>query len=154
MRQCYRRQILGTRKNGGLIQAAVWEHFCVDLERKLRLELDDSRGSVRTQAGTVDASRGTNGLDNLPELRAIRIHDREVEVGMVKEVEETRTDRELRAFPFRYTESFFYREIGIEIGWSAIDVAFLRSKSGCWVGETSGGQARIGSCSRRCNVRG
>jgi hypothetical protein len=88
-------------------------------------------------------------LANGPELRIVNVHYGEIEIWMVKEVEEARTYRELRAFPLRNAKALLDCKIGIEVAGAAVLVAGrvpIRSDRVC----------KLGSCrapSARCRNR-
>ena len=105
-----------------------------NLERKLRLELDDSRRSVRAQTGTVNAGWAANGRNDLAKLASVvHIHDREIEIRVIEQVEESSADGELRSLPALYAERFFDGKIGVEVERTTILVTPLVSVGGGWI---------------------
>src|ERR1700678_720744 len=104
------------------------------LERDLRLELDDSRRSVRAQTGTVDAGRAADCRNDLAKLASVvHIHDREIEIRVIEQVEESSADGELRSLPALYAERFFDGKIGVEVERTTILVTPLVSVGGGWI---------------------
>src|SRR5208282_3719803 len=93
-------------------------------------------------------------LDNGAEGRARLVHDREVEVGVIEEVKEARPNRELSALPLRYAKSLLYREIGIEVGGTAVLVPPLVAVACGWVGPIGLGHTRIAHNRRRRSAIG
>src|SRR5579872_3742332 len=99
--------------------------FRFRLKRQLCLHLDDSGRRISTEARTINAGRSANRLQNLPELRIVKVHHREVEIRMIEQVEEAGAHRELRPFPLRNSEALFDRKVCVEVARSAELVAAL-----------------------------
>src|SRR5580704_9470787 len=109
------------------------------LELELRLELNDSGRSVCTQTGAVDCGRRANRRGkNFPKLLARYVRDREAEIGMVKEVEESRSHGELSALPLGYTKALLDAEIRIEETGSTERITTNGSVVAHGIGEAAG----------------
>src|SRR5215472_7211758 len=100
------------RDSGSLTETASFEAVSclrrieVLLELKLRLELNDSGRSVGTQARAVNTGRGADRRYDLAEVRGAVEHDRKVEVRVVEEVEEPRSQGELRGLQLGQPKAF------------------------------------------------
>jgi len=63
---------------------------------------------------------------------------------MIEKVKKSCPDGELSALPFRYSKSFPYTEISVEVTWSTELVTALGSEVICRVSEISSAVAWIG----------
>src|SRR5215831_4602182 len=101
---------IGTKK-GRPLRRPPAEERSKNLERELRLQLNDPLRSIRNQTRTVDAGRRTGGLLNRAEVRrVVHVHNREIKVGVIEQVEEARAKGELRPLPLGNAERLLHRK--------------------------------------------
>src|SRR5690242_13663414 len=112
-----------------LIQISCRKPNCKISERECRLQLNQPRRGIGSEKRAEDARRRANGGEDLPEIRARRIIDRQTKVRMIEHVVDLHAQSQPRALPERKSRGLHQRHVGIEEARPAKNVAHASSES-------------------------
>lgn len=129
-------------KKAASIEAGL---YCLGawLESDLPLYLDEPWRRVCAQSRAINTGWAADRAGDLPKLRMVGVFNREVEVGMVEDVEESRTNRELCSLPLGYAEALLHRKVLVEIAWAAELATSLVTEGGKRVSKVGRQQAGV-----------